>query len=364
MKKIILVAGARPNFMKIAPLIKELRRHKKEFEFKLVHTGQHYDFEMSGAFFQDLKIPNPDIHLEVGSATHAVQTAGIMIAFEKVILREKPDLIIVVGDVNSSLGCSLVASKLGVQVAHVEAGLRSFDRAMPEEINRIITDSLSDYLFVTEESGCTNLKREGVSRAKTYFVGNTMIDTLLSNMPKINRSKILTTHNLKPKTYCVLTLHRPSNVDSKKSLLEIHDLLKSLAEKIKIIYPIHPRTKKMITAHNLVSEFEKLHNLILCQPLGYIDFIKLVKESRFVLTDSGGIQEETSFLKVPCLTMRENTERPVTLKKGTNILVGRNKAKALRAIDNLLGHNTKDSQVPRLWDGRTAQRIVKILKKK
>jgi UDP-N-acetylglucosamine 2-epimerase (non-hydrolysing) len=361
MKRVIIVAGARPNFMKIAPLMREFKNHKTHFTTLLVHTGQHYDFEMSEVFFQNLGIPEPDIHLGVGSASHTVQTARIMVAFEKVVLREKPDLVIVVGDVNSTAACSLVASKLNVKVAHVEAGLRSFDRSMPEEINRIVTDSLSDFLFVSERSGIRHLKNEGVNSKKVHFVGNVMIDTLLSNIGAINKSNILKKLHLNKKKYCVMTLHRPSNVDSQKNLAEIYDILESVSQRIKIIYPVHPRTKKMIRTHKFLSKFEILDNLVMLEPLGYSDFINLVKESSFVLTDSGGIQEETTVLKVPCLTMRENTERPVTIKKGTNYLVGRNKGKIIRHVRDILKGKNKKVDIPEFWDGKTAKRILEVL---
>lgn len=360
-KRILVVAGARPNFIKIAPLVVEFNNYKDFFEVFLVHTGQHYDFEMSEIFFQNLEIPNPDIYLNVGNGSHAAQTAKIMTAFEKVVLKEQPDLIVVVGDVNSTLACSLVASKLNTKIAHIEAGLRSFDREMPEEINRIVTDSLSDYLFVSEGSGLKNLKKEGINSNKIHFVGNIMIDTLLANMNIINQSNILEKLNLTKNEYSIMTLHRPSNVDSEEALLEILDILNSISEKIKIVYPIHPRPKKMIKAYNFSKKFEGLKNLLFIEPLGYIDFVKLVKDSNFVLTDSGGIQEETTILKVPCLTMRENTERPVTIKKGTNYLVGRDKNKILKCINKFMKGKVKSEGIPALWDGSTAKRIVKIL---
>ena len=277
--------------MKIAPLVAEFKNHEDCFDVLIVHTGQHYDFEMSENFFQDLRIANPDIYLNVANGSHAVQTAKIMIAFEKVVLKQKPDLIVVVGDVNSTLACSLVASKLNTKIAHVEAGLRSFDREMPEEINRIVTDSLSDYLFVSEGSGLKNLKKEGINSNKVHFVGNIMIDTLLANMNIINQSNILEKLDLTKNEYSVVTLHRPSNIDSKEALLEILDILNFISEKIKIVYPIHPRPKKMIITYNLSNKFENLKNIIFIEPIGYIDFAKLVKDSNFVLTDSGGIQE-------------------------------------------------------------------------
>ena len=369
-KKIMLVAGARPNFVKIAPLLHELNKYKKHFSTVLVHTGQHYDFKMSEIFFRDLNIPKPDIHLNVGSGSHAAQTAKIMTAFEKVVLKEKPDAVVVVGDVNSTVACSLVASKLNIKVAHVEAGLRSFDRTMPEEINRIVTDSLSDYLFVSEQSGRKNLEKEGIPQKKVFFVGNVMIDTLLSNRDKINKSTIL--ENLFPKNtpspaqplpYAVLTLHRPGNVDSKQAVAEIYTILKKVSGLIKIIYPIHPRTKKMIQVHSYLQKFERLKNLTMIEPLGYIDFIKLVSAAAFVLTDSGGIQEETTVLKVPCLTMRENTERPVTITEGTNLLVGRSHSQIVTYSHQILAGKFKQGKTPKLWDGRTAGRIVRILDK-
>ena len=361
--KILIIAGARPNFMKIAPLMKEFKKHIDQFEVLLVHTGQHYDFEMSEVFFRDLDIPKPDIHLNVGSASHAVQVAKVMIEFEQVLVKEKPDLIVVVGDVNSTLACSLVAAKLGIKVAHVEAGLRSFDRTMPEEINRIVTDSLSDYLFVSEISGLHNLKKEGVASRKTFFVGNIMIDTLLANMPKIDNSDILKRHSLEKKSYGITTLHRPSNVDNKESLEEILSILKVITKDIKLIYPIHPRSRSSIKSHGLLEGFQSLTNLSMIEPLGYIDFIKLVKESRFVLTDSGGIQEETTVLKIPCLTMRENTERPVTISEGTNCLVGRDKHKILLFAKKILRNKVKKGRIPRYWDEMTAQRIIKVFEK-
>lgn len=347
----------------------EFKNYRTNFEVLLVHTGQHYDFEMSEVFFQNLKIPKPDIYLNIGSASHAAQTAKIMVAFEKVVLKEKPDLVIVVGDVNSTVACSLVASKLNVKIAHVEAGLRSFDRTMPEEINRIVTDSLSDFLFVSEPSGIRNLKREGINPEKVYFVGNIMIDTLMSNTNKIKKSDILariplnsSNNRLQRGNYAVLTLHRPGNVDSEKTLSEIYEILRAISQRIKIVYPIHPRTKKMIEIHNFLHKFKSLENLLMIDPVGYIDFIKLVREACFVLTDSGGIQEETTVLRVPCLTMRENTERPVTIQEGTNILVGRDKKKIMNAVNKIFQRKWKKSKIPRLWDGKTAERIVKVLK--
>ena len=359
-KKIILVAGARPNFMKIAPLMREFRKFPKEFAPVLVHTGQHYDTAMSDVFFKDLNIPEPDINLNVGSASHTVQTARIMTKFERVLKEERPQLVIVVGDVNSTLACSLVASKMGVRVAHVEAGLRSFDRDMPEETNRGLTDRLSDYIFVTEPSGLVNLKKEGVSDDKVFYVGNVMIDTLLAHLPQIQKGPV-PKRGQPPKRYAVLTLHRPGNVDSTFTLTGIYEILEFVTREIPVIYPIHPRARKMIRRHNFLKAFNKLDNLEMVEPLGYVDFIRLVSKARFVLTDSGGIQEEATVLEIPCLTMRENTERPVTVDQGTNILVGRNIAKIIRSVGAILNGRAGKPARPKFWDGKAAGRIVKVL---
>lgn len=360
--KILVVAGARPNFMKIAPLMREFKKQKEKFLVRLVHTGQHYDFNMSEIFFKNLGIPNPNIFLNVGSASHAVQTAKIMLAFEKVLIDEKPDLLIVVGDVNSTLACSLTAKKLNIKIAHVESGLRSFDWDMPEEINRLVTDKLSDYLFVSEQSGVVNLKKEGINASKIFYVGNTMIDTLFQNMSKIEQSSILKTIDLTPKTFAIVTLHRPSNVDSKKAMQEIIDILKDIGHVTTVIYPIHPRTKNMIIKNSLMKEFESIPGLKTIKPQGYFDFMKLVKNAQFVLTDSGGIQEETTVLGIPCLTMRENTERPSTVKEGTNTLVGRNKKMILKYVRQIKQASYKKGTMPKYWDGRTAQRIISHLR--
>ncbi len=360
-KKITIVAGARPNFMKIAPLLHEFAKHGDRFNIKLVHTGQHYDYQMSEVFFKEFGIRAPDTHLNAGSGSHAEVTAKIMVEFEKVLKADRQDLVIVVGDVNSTLACSLVASKMGVKVAHVEAGLRSFDREMPEEINRLVTDALSDYLFVSEPSGLKNLKHEGVSKTKVFYTGNIMIDTLFAQMPKVDASGILEKLQLKPKTFAVMTIHRPSNVDTPKALAEIHEIVERIANDTKIVYPIHPRTKKCMETGGYLTKFEAIKNLLMIEPLGYSDFLKLVKHSRFVLTDSGGIQEETTVLHVPCLTMRENTERPSTITQGTNVLVGRNRRKMHAEVQRILAGKVKRGRIPKHWDGKTAQRIVKII---
>jgi UDP-N-acetylglucosamine 2-epimerase (non-hydrolysing) len=358
--KIIVVAGARPNFVKIAPLIKELE--KNNLNYVLVHTGQHYDKNMSDIFFKELQIPEPHYNLGVGSGSHAEQTAKIMIEFEKVCIAEKPDLVVVVGDVNSTIACSLTSKKLGIKVAHVEAGLRSYDNTMPEEINRLLTDRISDYLFVSEESGIENLKKEGTSDEKIHFVGNIMIDTLINSLDKIDKSNILNELNLKPKEYAIITLHRPSNVDSKEKLSELLDFMIDLQTKVKIAWPIHPRVKNNMIKFDLYKKIEKNNNILLLEPQSYLNFLKLVKNCLFVLTDSGGLQEETTYLKIPCLTMRENTERPSTISTGTNTLIN-NIDLAKELIKQILEGTYKTGNIPELWDGKTAERIIRILKK-
>jgi len=360
-RKLIVVAGARPNFMKIARLVELLKKDRSTI-CVLVHTGQHYDFEMSEVFFQELRIPTPDVFLNVGSGSHAEQTAKIMTGFETILLNEKPDLVIVAGDVNSTLACSLTAAKLHIKVAHIESGLRSFDRTMPEEINRVVTDSLSEIHFASEQSAIENLLLEGASKKSIYLVGSVMVDPVVRMAKTIDRSRVLRRLALRPQGYAVLTLHRPSNVDSAETLGEIYAILAEVCQRIPLIYPIHPRTRASIEAHHMSDMFAKLHDLQLVEPLGYLDFIKLVKESRFVLTDSGSIQEETTYLHVPCLTMRENTERPSTVEMGTNKLVGRDKATILKAIDCILNGKWRPGRVPRYWDGQTTERIIAILK--
>ncbi len=364
MVKIILVAGARPNFMKIAPIYREFTRvlnmkPKLQLVYKISHTGQHYDNNMSEVFIKELELPKPDFYLGVGSGTHAEQTARIMIKFEKVLLREKPDLVIVVGDVNSTVACSLTAVKLGIKVAHVEAGLRSFDRSMPEEINRILTDAISDFLFVSEPSGVRNLKNEGISEEKIFFVGNVMIDSLVAYLPKIEKSKILQTLSIEPFSYCVVTLHRPSNVDEKNRLKEIVEMLINISYHKKLIFPVHPRTRYNLEKYDLIKYMN--HNIIITEPLGYIDFISLLKTSAFVLTDSGGIQEETTFLGVPCVTLRNSTERPITVEVGTNYLVGEDINQAYKYVNEIIDGNFKKGKIPELWDGKASKRIVNIL---
>ena len=362
--KILLIAGARPNFMKIVPLIWEINKRKevqKKIKCKFIHTGQHYDIQMSDIFFKDLNLPSPDINLGVGSATHAVQTASIMIKFEKICEAERPDLIVVVGDVNSTIACTLVAVKLGIKVAHVEAGLRSFDRTMPEEINRILTDSISDYLFTTCEDANKNLIKEGINKEKIYFVGNIMIDTLLNFKKKAEEKQSYKKFGLNKKKYAVLTLHRPNNVDNKPSLEKIIGTIKKISHKIPLLFPIHPRTKRSIKDFNLYSMINNSNSIILSRPLGYLEFLNLMINARFVLTDSGGIQEETTALKIPCLTLRKNTERPITVKIGTNTLVGDDERKILINVEKILKNNYKNSyKIPKYWDGNTSKRIIDI----
>jgi len=361
--KIINVVGARPNFMKIAPIQREMAKYDN-IQPVLVHTGQHYDERMSKLFFDDLQLPKPDIYLDVRSGSHAVQTAKVMMAFEEVLKQEKPDLVIVVGDVNSTAACSMVAAKMDTKIAHVEAGLRSFDRTMPEEINRLVTDVLSDFLFVTEKSGLENLKREGIDDAKVHFVGHVMIDSLIYFEPMAEKSPVLQDLQLEPQSYGLITLHRPSNVDHKENFLKLLNAFEHIEKQIPLIFPIHPRSQKMIDQFGLREKVEKMKNLRLLEPLGYLDFMKLLHNAKLVLTDSGGIQEETTYLGIPCITMRENTERPVTVEVGTNVLVGTDTERIIAEAQKVLDGNAKKGQIPELWDGKAAERIVKILNEK
>lgn len=361
--KIILIAGARPNFMKIAPIYDEIKKHQG-FNPIIVHTGQHYDENMSKIFFDQLSIPKPDINLGVGSASHARQTAEIMIRFEDVLLKEKPGLVMVVGDVNSTIACSLVAAKMHIPVAHIEAGLRSHNWNMPEEINRILTDRLSDYLFTTCKDANENLIKEGINKRKIYFVGNVMIDTLLKNKELAKKSKILEKLKLRKGKYAVLTLHRPSNVDSKENLTKILETIEEIQRQIKIIYPAHPRAQKQINKFSLIDQIKEMENFHIIDPLGYLDFLWLMMNAKFVLTDSGGIQEETTILDIPCLTLRRETERPITVTQGTNVVVGNNKKKIIEESLRILRGNFKHGKTPELWDGKAAVRIVKIILEK
>ena len=379
--KILNIVGARPNFMKIAPIINALTEHNrlscKPIDSFLVHTGQHYDERMSKLFFDDLEIPKPDIDLGVGSGSHAEQTAEIMRRFEKVCLKEMPTHILVVGDVNSTIACALVASKLNIKIIHVEAGLRSFDRTMPEEINRVLTDCISDYLFITEKSAEENLLREGIPKEKIFFVGNVMVDTLLRHREKAEKSKILDDLGLRKGKiigpYSVLTLHRPSNVDDKGKFRGMLDALIEISETVPVVFPVHPRTRKKIEEFGLEKYFihrvtnDKIKKGIFCiDPLGYLDFLCLTSHAKLVLTDSGGIQEETTILGIPCITLRENTERPVTVIDGTNVVAGIKKDDIIReALIAINKHEEypreKLSKGPPFWDGKTAARIISIL---
>ncbi len=357
--RLLAVAGARPNFMKIAPLRTELARRRDRFEAILVHTGQHYDQAMSESFFRDLGIPEPDVNLGVGSGSHGEQTAQVLMAIEKILLERRPDAVLVVGDVNSTLAATLAAVKLHIPVAHVEAGLRSFDRAMPEEINRILTDAVSGWLFTTEPSAETHLLREGVARERIHFVGNVMIDTLLAHRERARALDTLERLGLEAGRYAVLTLHRPSNVDSPDQLRRLFGVLSRLGDRMPVVFPVHPRTANAIR-NNLQGE--RL-NLRMTEPLGYLEFLRLLMDARMVLTDSGGIQEETTALGVPCLTLRESTERPVTVTEGTNTIVGTDPTAIEAAIEKQLASPPPTGRRPALWDGRAAARIVDVLER-
>ncbi|HWC78286.1 MAG TPA: UDP-N-acetylglucosamine 2-epimerase (non-hydrolyzing) [Blastocatellia bacterium] len=358
MLKIVNVVGARPNFMKIAPILDEMRRRSDRIEALLVHTGQHYDESMSDSFFEDLQIPRADINLEVGSASHAQQTARIISAFEPVLETHKPDWVLVVGDVNSTMAATLVASKMLVRVTHVEAGLRSRDRTMPEEINRLVTDALADLLLTPSRDADDNLLREGVAPEKIRFVGNIMIDTLYRSIERARGSNALERFGLEPGGFCVMTLHRPSNVDRRETLAGILEALDVIQQKLAIVFPVHPRTRARLEEFGLMENASRQKNLILTEPLGYLDFLRLYSDSRLVLTDSGGIQEETTALGIPCLTLRENTERPITVTEGTNCLVGSDPEAIKRAAFSALSGERQAGRVPEFWDGRTAARIV------
>lgn len=370
-KKLILVAGARPNFMKIAPLMHALKNHAS-IQPILVHTGQHYDVQMSGQFFEELNIPAPDINLEVGSASHAVQVARIMEGFEQVCLDQKPDFVMVVGDVNSTAACTLVASKLNIKTIHYEAGLRSGDRSMPEEINRLVTDAICDIFLTTSKDADENLLKEGVSADKIFMVGNLMIDSLVANITRssnastvfklLNKNKEITLGtDFKHGNYGVMTFHRPSNVDNAQKLAAFVDIWGQVSKKIPLVFPVHPRTYKNIQQFDLESIIASYDNLFLIESLGYLSFVNLVKQAKFVLTDSGGIQEETTYLNIPCLTVRPNTERPVTVWEGSNKLIKTDEI--TKEIDLILAGKGKIGKDPKFWDGKTAQRILEILEK-
>jgi UDP-N-acetylglucosamine 2-epimerase (non-hydrolysing) len=359
--KIILIVGARPNFMKVYPLFKALES-KAGVQTILVHTGQHADENMSDIFFQQFQLPEPNYYLGISGGTHVTMLAGILLAFENVLRIENPNVVVVVGDVNSTLACALTAAKLNIPVAHVEAGLRSFDRDMPEEINRIITDQLSTYLFTTESSANTNLLNEGIDKSKIHFVGNCMIDCLLKFLPSADSASVRKKLVIDNTDYAVMTMHRPSNVDTEAGLKRIIDLCNVVSKKIHLVFTIHPRTSKKLEQFGLWDQLQKNDKIITTQPLGYLEFLGLMKESSVVLTDSGGIQEETTFLNIPCLTFRNTTERPVTIDEGTNILVTHFDLKLTEEyIVQILQNNWKQTKVPELWDGQAALRIVDYL---
>ncbi|MGE0684433.1 MAG: non-hydrolyzing UDP-N-acetylglucosamine 2-epimerase [Candidatus Binatia bacterium] len=377
--KIVNIAGARPNFMKVAPLLREMRKYL-DISPVLVHTGQHYDEKMAGQFFQDLRIPEPDVFLEIGSGSHAYQTAEVMKRLEPVLQEIRPDVVVVVGDVNSTMAAALTAVKFPIPVAHVEAGLRSFDRTMPEEINRLVTDVVSDYLFVSEESGQQNLLREGVDPSKIFLVGNVMIDSLEECRPLWKRSEIWSRFGFKEGEYAVVTLHRPANVDDPETLRGLVEALVEISARLPLLFPMHPRTRARVQEFGLEDSFTYLslnsvfslrssilgiqHSALYCsEPLGYLDFMSLMAHARLVLTDSGGLQEETTVLGVPCLTLRENTERPVTLTHGTNRLVGTSTARIIEEAIQILETPKSIPIPPPLWDGRASERIVSILRK-
>ncbi|MBL4902429.1 UDP-N-acetylglucosamine 2-epimerase (non-hydrolyzing) [Desulfocapsa sp. AH-315-G09] len=374
MLKIMSIAGARPNFMKLASIARAIRSHNEKgstpaVEHIIVHTGQHYDKKMSDSFFIDLNIPQPDINLEVGSGSHASQTADIMQRFEPVLLEQLPDALLVVGDVNSTIACTLVASKIEYPeghsrrrpiIVHVEAGLRSFDRGMPEEINRILTDAISDILFTTEEQCLTHLQNEGIAKEKVYFTGNVMIDTLMQHVEQAAQSTIKEQLHITGE-YTLVTLHRPSNVDRQETLQPLVKCIEEIASTKHIVFPVHPRTFNKMKEFSLLDALEKNPNITLAGPLGYLDFLNLIKDASVVITDSGGIQEETTVLKVPCVTLRENTERPVTVDIGTNYLIGVDPDKIKETVFNIFSGKGKKGAIPPQWDGKTGERILKVI---
>ncbi|MEA1969507.1 MAG: UDP-N-acetylglucosamine 2-epimerase (non-hydrolyzing) [Thermodesulfobacteriota bacterium] len=355
--KIHLIAAARPNFMKIAPLFHELKS-REWAEPVIVHTGQHYDLNMSDIFFKNFKLPEPHVHLGVGSGSHAEQTGNVMIAYEKVLMEQRPDLVVVVGDVNSTVAASLAAVKLGIRVAHLEAGLRSFDRTMPEEINRIVTDSIVDFLWTPSADGNKNLEKEGIDPEKIILVGNIMIDSLVMAKNAIEQLELYSGFGCKQGEYGLVTLHRPSNVDDREVLKNLCEKLAGISNRVPLIFPVHPRTLGKLKEFG-IDLLEKEKNIHLTAPLGYNDFMNLVFNSRLIITDSGGVQEETTFLKIPCLTLRANTERPVTVTKGTNQLCTSDNLDVM--VDSILGGSFKKSSVPELWDGKTAGRIADVI---
>ena len=359
MKKVLHIVGARPNFMKAAPIHKAIAE-RGQLAQVLVHTGQHYDVKMSDVFFTDLGMSPPDVYLGIGSGSHAEQTARTMMELEKVFLREKPDLVSVVGDVNSTLAGALVASKMGILISHVEAGLRSFDNRMPEEINRIVTDRLADLLLTPSPDADTNLAKEGVEPSRIHLVGNVMIDTLLSSKARAEKLSTLRELGLTAGNYAVCTLHRASNVDDPKVLGGLFSALAHVSTRVPVLFPVHPRTRKMLADHGLSGMLERSPGLRLVEPMGYLEFLALTSQAKLILTDSGGLQEESTALGVPCLTLRENTERPITVEQGTNLVVGTEPVRISEEADRVLDGQGKKGRVPALWDGRTAERIAAL----
>ncbi|MEX1121350.1 MAG: UDP-N-acetylglucosamine 2-epimerase (non-hydrolyzing) [Balneolales bacterium] len=354
-----IIAGVRPNFIKIAPIIQEIKKAKNyylDISYRLIHTGQHYDKNMSGSFFEQLEIPKPDVNLNAGGGTQAEQTAAIMIGFEKELNKNPADLVLVVGDVTSTLACSIVAKKLNTKVAHVEGGIRSDDLSMPEEINRLVTDSITDYFFTTSEIANENLRKAGVAHEQIHFVGNTMIDTLLANMDRLKQPGVWNELNLKKGDYSVMTLHRPGNVDEEGKLRELIDEIVNNSQGLPLVFPVHPRTKKILETLGIAAP-----NLYMIDPLGYLEFNYLVKHAKAVITDSGGITEETTVMGVPCLTLRDNTERPETITMGTNELVGTDPQNIAPYLKRLFAGEWKQGGIPEKWDGRAAERIVQVL---
>jgi UDP-N-acetylglucosamine 2-epimerase (non-hydrolysing) len=360
-RKIILVAGARPNFMKVAPLLWELRKYPDRFNPRLIHTGQHYDAEMSDVFFRDLELPRPDRFLGVGSGSHAEQTARVMMAFEQACVEEQPDLVVVVGDVNSTMACAITAKKLCIPVAHVEAGLRSRDWTMPEEINRVVTDAISDLLFTPSQDADENLLREGIPADRIHFVGNIMIDCLLIQLPKTEARATLERFGVAAGGYATLTLHRPSNVDDPTVFSGIIDVMLDLSRDLPIVWPVHPRSRKMLERLGLMHSVENSCGLKLVDPLGYLDMLTMNRRARMIITDSGGLQEEATVLGVPCITLRQNTERPITVEAGANRIVGNYPAGIRAAVLAVLTANECQIHIPKRWDGKAAVRIVDVL---
>jgi len=358
--KIIHVVGARPNFMKVAPVMQAIAR-RGFAEQRLVHTGQHYDLAMSDVFFTDLGMPAPDVHLGVGSGSHAEQTARVMVEFEKVCLLERPDLVVVAGDVNSTMACAIDAAKLGIPCAHVEAGLRSFDRTMPEEINRIVCDSLCELLFTPSADGDENLRREGRPESAIHRVGNVMIDSLLAHLDRARRSDILGRLGVEEGRYAVLTLHRASNVDQPASLAALLEAVLLIQQDLPVVFPVHPRTARRLDEFGLGERLATARRLKICEPLGYVDFLGLTSRALLVLTDSGGLQEESTVLGIPCLTLRVNTERPVTIAEGTNVLVGTDPMRIVAEARRALGGGFPSRPPPDLWDGRAAERVASVI---